>query len=198
VGPLKRFSALLALLATPAYAGPIDRWAPYVEEASVRFAVPPGWIVRVIEAESGGRASIGGHPIRSRVGAMGLMQLMPATWSEISRALGLGPDPDDPRDNILAGSFYLRRMFDRFGYPGLFAAYQSGPARYSAFLAGRSRLPDETAAYLARVGGEAALEKGATRAWEKFAAREPKSPPGSGRPAADWGPLFVKLGTAGP
>ena len=36
---------------------------------------------------------------------------------------GLGPDPYDPHDNIIAGAAYLRAMYDRFGYPGLFVAY---------------------------------------------------------------------------
>ena len=67
--------------------------------------------------------------------------------------LGLGTDPDDPRDNILAGTFYLRLMYDRFGYPGLFAAYNAGPGRYAAHLATGSALPGETVVYLQTVGG---------------------------------------------
>jgi soluble lytic murein transglycosylase-like protein len=82
---------------------------------------------------------------------MGLMQLMPGTWAEMRSRLGLGANPDDPRDNILAGTFYLRLMYDRFGYPGLFAAYNSGPARYAEHLAGRRALPRETTRYLASV-----------------------------------------------
>ena len=39
-------------------------------------------------------------------------------------------------------------MYDRFGYPGLFAAYNAGPARYAAYLAGRRPLPGETRLYL--------------------------------------------------
>lgn len=96
-----------------------------------------------------------GRPIRSVKGAIGLMQLMPATWVEVRATLGLGADPDDPRDNILAGTFYLRAMYDRFGYPGCFAAYNAGPGRYRAWLAGRRSLPDETVAYLAAVGSDA-------------------------------------------
>src|SRR5690606_7307731 len=90
---------------------------------------------------------------RSRAGAIGLMQLMPGTWAEMRARLGLGRDPDDPRDNILAGTFYLRLMYERFGYPGLFAAYNAGPGRYAAYLTGRQSLPAETIAYLATVGG---------------------------------------------
>jgi hypothetical protein len=40
-------------------------------------------------------------------------------------------------------------MYDRFGYPGLFGAYNAGPARYAAYLRGLS-LPTETWSYLAR------------------------------------------------
>ena len=69
--------------------------------------------------------------------------------------LGLGADPDNPRDNILAGTFYLRLMYDRFGYPGLFAAYNAGPGRYAAHLATGGALPGETVAYLRTVGGAA-------------------------------------------
>lgn len=57
---------------------------------------------------------------------MGLMQLMPATWRDTRELLGLGADPHNAHDNILAGTFYLRPMYDRFGYPGLFAAYNAG------------------------------------------------------------------------
>src|SRR6185312_12369828 len=98
--------------------------------------------------------------IRSRAGAMGLMQLMPGTWAAIRQRLGLGLDPDDPRDNILAGTFYLRLMYDQFGYPGLFAAYNAGPARYAAHLATGSALPGETIAYLQTVGGVPSIGSG--------------------------------------
>jgi hypothetical protein len=115
-----------------------------------------------MDAESGGRTSRDGRPIVSRAGAMGLMQLMPGTWAEIRARLGLGPDPHDPRDNIDAGTFYLRQMYDRFGYPGLFAAYNAGPARYDAHLRHFRVLPAETRAYVASI---AAVRTGATRAF---------------------------------
>jgi soluble lytic murein transglycosylase-like protein len=131
----------------------IERWAPLIEQASGRFAVPSGWIRDVMRAESGGVTTLNGRPIRSRAGAMGLMQLMPGTWADMRAAYGLGTDPDDPADNISAGTAYLRLLYERYGYPGLFAAYNAGPARYGDYLAGRSQLPNETRAYLAAVTG---------------------------------------------
>jgi soluble lytic murein transglycosylase-like protein len=142
---------LLLAMVSPAAADRVTRWQPYIAEASLRFGLPQGWIVRVMRAESGGATSLGGRPIRSPKGAMGLMQLMPGTWAHMRERLGLGTDPDDPRDNILAGTGYLRLMYDRFGYPGLFGAYSAGPERYAAWVAGRARLPAETIAYLGRV-----------------------------------------------
>jgi len=146
----------LALAAMPSHAmaqrnvDPIARWHPFIAEAAVRFGLPERWIERVMRAESG-LTELDGHPIRSRAGAIGLMQLMPATWDAMRRAKALGNDPDDPHDNIIAGAAFLRQMHDRFGYPGLFAAYNAGPARYAAYLAGRAGLPGETIAYVASV-----------------------------------------------
>jgi hypothetical protein len=149
--------AAVLTLARPAHAETVADWRPFVVEASQRFGLPIAWIERVLRAESGGRTRLGGRPIVSRAGAMGLMQLMPGTWMTMRTALGLGGDPFDPRDNILAGTAYLRLMYDRFGYPGMFAAYNAGPGRYAAWLAGRRSLPGETTAYLAEVSGEPAI-----------------------------------------
>ena len=67
------------------------------------------------------------------------------------RAHGLGPNPHDPHDNILAGTAYLRAMYDRYGYPGLFAAYNAGTDRYDEHLHDGRPLPAETRAYLAAI-----------------------------------------------
>jgi soluble lytic murein transglycosylase-like protein len=138
----------------------IEHWRPWIAEAALRFDVPQAWIVAVMRAESGGRTHLNGVPITSRAGAMGLMQLMPATYRELARLHGLGSDPYDPRDNILAGAAYLSAMRARFGYPGLFAAYNAGPVRYAAHLRTGAPLPAETQAYietLAATRGEATL-----------------------------------------
>lgn len=143
------FGPLFLMAGPPAHADEIARWRPLIAEASVRFSVPAEWIERVMFAESRGRTTLRGRPITSSAGAMGLMQLMPGTWADMRERLGLGYDPHDPRDNILAGTLYLRLMHDKFGYPGLFGAYNAGPGRYGAYLAGAGRLPRETIAYMA-------------------------------------------------
>ena len=96
--------------------------ASHVAEASQRFGIPEGWIYAVMRTESAGR--IGAV---SSAGAMGLMQLMPGTWARQRARFGLGADPFNPRDNILAGAAYLREMHDRYGAPGFLAAYNAGP-----------------------------------------------------------------------
>lgn len=129
----------------------VERWRAYIAEASRRFGIPQGWIAAVMQAESAGLTHLQGRPITSRAGAMGLMQLMPGTWAAMRRQHGLGGDPYDPHDNILAGTAYLRAMYDRFGYPGLFAAYNAGPARYERHLRTGQALPTETRDYIAQL-----------------------------------------------
>jgi soluble lytic murein transglycosylase-like protein len=138
-------AAVAPSLGTPRVAA----WAPLIAEASARFGVPRAWIAAVMAAESGGRTHLNGRPIVSSAGAIGLMQVMPSTYAELARRHGLGPDPALPRDNILAGTAYLSQLHERFGYPGLFAAYNAGPARYEAHLRRGLPLPGETRAYLA-------------------------------------------------
>jgi soluble lytic murein transglycosylase-like protein len=180
--------------AQPALGDPLDRWSADIARASLRFDIPAEWIRRVMRIESGGQTMVDGHPIVSRAGAIGLMQLMPATWSEMRALLGLGNDPADPHDNILAGAAYLRAMYGRFGYPGLFGAYNAGPARYAAHLATGRALPQETRAYMARAAGPSpqrapAQVDGLFAIFRKAPARSSASPL---RPSAPSG-LFVQL-----
>jgi soluble lytic murein transglycosylase-like protein len=152
VAPFTSLNAAPTLFATSACAQrasrpeSIDRYAKFVEEASDRFAVPARWIRAVLQVESGGDE----HSISPR-GAMGLMQLMPGTWVELSVRYGLGLDPYDPRDNILAGTAYLKEMHDRFGSAGFLAAYHVGPSRYEQHLGTGQPLPPETVAYVTAV-----------------------------------------------
>jgi membrane-bound lytic murein transglycosylase B len=122
-----------------------DFYAAYVAEAAQRFGVPAHWILAVIRKESAGDA----RAVSPEKGAMGLMQIMRRTWDELRARYGLGRDPFDPRDNILAGAAYLRELHDRFGSPGFLAAYNAGPTRYAEHLATGRPLPRETRDYVA-------------------------------------------------
>jgi soluble lytic murein transglycosylase-like protein len=119
-------------------------FAAFVTEASKRFSVPEHWISAVMHVESSAK-----QRARSSKGAMGLMQIMPKTWTELRARYGLGADPYDLRDNILAGAAYIRELYDRYGVPGVLAAYNAGPGRYERHLATGRPLPDETQAYAA-------------------------------------------------
>ena len=120
--------------------------APHVAEASQHFGIPENWIYAVMRTESAGR--IGAV---SSAGAMGLMQLMPGTWSRQRDRFGLGADPFNPRDNIMAGTSYLREMYDSYGASGFLAAYNAGPGRYEDWRDRGRPLPVETRAYVAKI-----------------------------------------------
>lgn len=151
---------LASATAAMAQSGPVavvvseQRFAAHIAEASQRFGIPEAWIRAVLSAESAhGIGAI------SSAGAMGLMQVMPDTWAELRIQHRLGEDPYDPRDNILAGTAYLRQMLDRYGSIGaMLAAYNAGPGRYDEYVATDRPLPAETRAYVAKLaptlGGE--------------------------------------------
>src|SRR3546814_3421210 len=90
----------------------ISDWSSDVcsSEASRRFGIPQAWIWAVMRAESAGDVRAVSH-----AGALGLMQIMPATWTYLRGRYGLGDDPYHVRDNIIAGTAYLRELHDRFG-----------------------------------------------------------------------------------
>ena len=123
-----------------------DPWGPYIHEASARFSFPELWIRRVMRQESGGQ-----EDVISWAGAMGLMQVMPDTYDGLKGRHALGDDPFDPHNNILAGTAYLREMYDRFGAPGFLAAYNAGPNRLDSYLKNGRPLPDETVNYVASI-----------------------------------------------
>jgi hypothetical protein len=131
-----------------------QRFAAHIAEASQRFRIPEAWIRAVLVAESAQDISA-----VSSAGARGLMQIMPDTWAELRIQHRLGDDPYDPRDNILAGTAYLRQMLDRYRSIGaMLAAYNAGPGRYDEYVATGRPLPAETRAYVSKLapilGGE--------------------------------------------
>lgn len=146
-------SALAQPAASSAPTTDHDLVSRLVDEAARRFGLPAHWIGAVLAVESAGD-----RWARSPQGAMGLMQIMPDTWTELRRRYGLGTDPYEPRDNILAGAAYLREMHDRFGSPGFLAAYNAGPERYEDHLRTGRALPRETERYVAALAP--ALDQG--------------------------------------
>lgn len=136
---------VLAQTAVPDRATALHPHAAHIAEASQRFGIPTTWIIAVMRAESAGDVRA-----ISSAGAMGLMQVMPDTWAELRIRHALGRDPYDPRDNILAGTAYLREMWDRYGdVAAMLAAYNAGPGRYDEYLSAARQLPAETRSYVA-------------------------------------------------
>lgn len=127
----------------------MSRWDSIIAEASRRFHVPKAWIRAVIARESGGRTMLGeGKPIVSSAGAVGLMQVLPETYDEMAVENGLGANPFDARDNIMAGTAYLGWLHQKYGYPAMFAAYNAGPGKLEDHLERGVNLPAETRAYI--------------------------------------------------
>lgn len=166
-----------------------DPYAAFIREAAQRFGLPASWISAVMAMESGGDVLA-----LSPQGAMGLMQIMPDTWAGLRARHGLGADPYDARENILAGAAYLREMHDRYGSPGFLAAYNAGPARYDEYLATGRELPNETQLYvslLAPLIGDGQANGIVTMSWQEsplFAGR------GQGRPGAVLSPSGMSVG----
>ena len=131
---------------------PSDPWGPYIVEAAQKYDVPALWVRQVIRQESGGRLYENGQLITSNAGAMGLMQVMPQTYDELRQRYDLGGDPFDPHDNIMAGTAYIRELYDLYGAPAFLAAYNAGPRRLDDYLTRNRSLPDETRNYVARIG----------------------------------------------
>lgn len=174
-------AAVSAQAAPVARVNSADPYARFITEASQRFGIPEHWICAVLRAESAGDVRA-----ISSAGAMGLMQVLPDTWAGLRVRHGLGRDPYDPRDNIMAGAAYLREMWDRYGnVAAMLAAYNAGPGRYDEHRTTGRALPVETRAYVAAL----APVMGSSVSGETLAPAPPPPP--------DWraAPLFVTRST---
>jgi soluble lytic murein transglycosylase-like protein len=130
----------------------LDRWNPAVREAAKKFHIPPLWLRAVMRNETGGRTvQAGDRPITSSAGAQGVMQLMPQTYREMAAQYGLGADTFEPRDNIFAAAAYLAWLKRRYGFPGMFGAYNFGPGNWEDHLHKKRALPAETRNYVKQI-----------------------------------------------
>ena len=118
-----------------------------IEGAAAAHRIPVDFFTRLIWQESSFRLGVS-----SRVGAQGVAQFMPGT--AVERGLA---DPYDPEQAIPKSAELLSELRSRFGNLGLAAAaYNGGPARVEAWLAGRGGLPGETRGYVSIITGRTA------------------------------------------
>jgi len=110
---------------------------------AARQGIDPALVMAVIAQESAGRKDA-----RSKAGALGLMQLMPAT------AKDLRVDPKCPQQNVRGGVSYLKRLIAKYGdISHALMAYNWGPANLDAYLStGKGKrgqeMPEETRRYV--------------------------------------------------
>ena len=119
-----RYSRITALrsLATRSsadFVSPVGTYDDLIKSASHRYGVPPALVKAVIHAES----AFDPRAVSPK-GAMGLMQLMPAT----AQLMGVA-QPFHASQNVRGGTRYLRSLHDRYGsWTHTLAAYNAGPS----------------------------------------------------------------------
>jgi len=124
----------------------ISTYRPFINKYAQQYQLDPNLVMAVIRTESCfDRKAV------SRVGARGLMQLMPAT----AKALGV-KDSFDAEQNIKGGTKYLRQMLDQFDQDQTLAlaAYNAGPGAVDKY----NGVPpyDETQDYVKKVAAQLA------------------------------------------
>jgi soluble lytic murein transglycosylase-like protein len=128
-----------------------DTYDHLIRRAADRFEVPFALIKAVIRVES----NFNPRAVSPK-GAQGLMQIMPVNFSSLSVT-----DPFDPSQNIMAGTWYLRQMLDRYQQQEALAlaAYNAGPVAVDRYR----RIPPfkETQAYVRKVMALYGQNKGA-------------------------------------
>jgi hypothetical protein len=178
---LIRYGAVLGLLLASVHAFAEEASAPepassgidaalcrLIDDAATAQSVPPAFLTRLIFQESSFRAGV-----TSPAGAQGVAQFMPGT----ARERGL-LDPFDPEQAVPKAAHFLAELKARFGQWGLAAAaYNGGPNRVAAWLAGRGGLPFETENYVLAITGATA------EAWADDARAAIEGEPRPARPA---------------
>lgn len=110
---------------TPHVTGNHSEFEEIISEAAIRHGLDPDLIRAIIQIESGWIPDA-----RSSKGAIGLMQLMPDTSSNLAVS-----NPFDPKANILGGTKYLSRLIERFrgNLVLALAAYNAGPEKVKRY-----------------------------------------------------------------
>ncbi|WP_458215942.1 lytic transglycosylase domain-containing protein [Paracidovorax citrulli] len=163
--------AELVRVASPGAAALSSGYDALIDEAAARHRVAPHLVRAVIKVESNFQAQA-----RSPKGALGLMQVMPATGKRFGAV-----DLRDPRENVNAGTRYLRWLLDRFDddLTLTLAAYNAGEGAVERH--GR-RIPPyaETQGYVAKVLGHLGFDASGAMA---SAGQALGAGPGGGMPA---------------
>jgi len=124
-------------------------WRAEMTSAATRAGLDPLFVAAVVREESSYDPRA-----RSRVGARGLMQLMPDTARPLARAQGLafreGELLDDPGANLEMGTTYIAQLVRDFGEPRVaVAAYNAGPRRAREWWA--ARLSDDVEVWVEQI-----------------------------------------------
>jgi membrane-bound lytic murein transglycosylase F len=105
----KELDLLASRLTTGRIGKSIIKYKPVIKKYAKRYGFDWRLIAAQIVQESGFKVEA-----RSRVGALGLMQIMPRTAREISRELDIEYIMKNPRENITAGIYHLKKQFRLF------------------------------------------------------------------------------------
>ncbi len=109
------------------------KYSEFVEQYSDEYGVPEEIIYAVIKCESSFKADA-----KSSGGAVGLMQMMPATFEDLCRRLGEEYNESllyDPKVSIKYGTYYLSYLYSRYGvWETVYAAYNAGYGRVDGWL----------------------------------------------------------------
>jgi soluble lytic murein transglycosylase-like protein len=126
----------------------IRRVQPIVRRAASEYGLDPNLVNAVIWVESKFNPRA-----RGPAGARGMMQLMPRTSQSLAKKLGRSHRPYDPEFNILAGTYYLARLVEKFdGDEQLaLAGYSRGAGRIKALVANGEPLPEGTQKFIRKI-----------------------------------------------
>lgn len=110
-----------------------EQYEPLIRKTAIKYGLEPELVLGIVKIESNFNPEC-----RSRVGATGLMQVMPRTGKQME----CGSDLEDPKTNVECGCKILKRYLDLYDGNVIYglAAYNAGPGNASPY-ARESRLP---------------------------------------------------------